>query len=375
MGQDKLRGWLNLPDGPWPPDHYALIGLKRGDGTAEQIEVRVLERLERLRRYQLPHPDEATEGMNLLARALDTLTDPEARRAYDNTLGVKAAAIVEPPPLPQDDIINSLFASVPLEPTETRRIGPYPYQILPDSILLPDVEDEPDVDDDPEFIEGSASELAIRLPIPAAMARLEERAPLPPCDRVQSLCRHARAQRRFARAPLRAEPARLRDERGDDERLPGSPGVAFAGCRRSLIRATDVEEQVVPFRTLQRAARNGRPARGPPARWEDACARAHTPRTSAVAPAQQQKWRRRNVARRRPRWTASSLPRTARVTVPSNATRPLASPANISLNSAATAALMPKLASAGTTASRGAASTSTGLPRIVESVAALSREL
>lgn len=176
MGHDKLRGWLNLPDGPWPPDFYSLVGLQRGEGSAEQIEIRVLERLERLRRYQLPHPDEATEGMNLLARALDTLTDPEGRRAYDKSLGIEQEPVIEPlPRIPQDELIDALFKEAPLEPSEIRRVGPYAYKVLPDVILLPDVEDEPDVDDDPEFIEGSAPELAIRLPAPAAIARLEER--------------------------------------------------------------------------------------------------------------------------------------------------------------------------------------------------------
>src|SRR5688572_450782 len=106
MTSDKLRDWLKLPDGPWPPGHYALIGLQPGDGTPEEIEARVLERLELLRRYQLPHPDEATEGMNLLARALDTLTDPAARQEYDRSLGLHPTKVVEPPPLPTADLLE-----------------------------------------------------------------------------------------------------------------------------------------------------------------------------------------------------------------------------------------------------------------------------
>ena len=90
----------SLSTRPWPPDYYALIGLPVGAGSPEEIEARVLERLELLRRYQLPNPDEATEGMNLLARALDTLTDPDARREYDRSLGLKPKTRVEPPPAP-----------------------------------------------------------------------------------------------------------------------------------------------------------------------------------------------------------------------------------------------------------------------------------
>src|SRR5262245_65486440 len=115
MTHEKLRGWLKIRDGEWPPDHYALIGLEPGIGTPDESEGRVLERLELLRRYQLPHPEEATEGMNLLARALDTLTDPEARREYDRSLGIKVAKRGEPSPA-DDDLFADLFPGVPVLP-------------------------------------------------------------------------------------------------------------------------------------------------------------------------------------------------------------------------------------------------------------------
>src|SRR3982751_5407080 len=113
MTLDKLRGWLNLPDGPWPPDHYALIGLPRGVGSPQEIEARVLERLELLRRYQLPHPDEATEGVDPLPRALDPPPAPHAGREYDKSLGLKPTTKVEPPPHADDDL-NVLFPGIPL---------------------------------------------------------------------------------------------------------------------------------------------------------------------------------------------------------------------------------------------------------------------
>src|SRR5436190_4087968 len=113
MTNEKLRSWLNIPSGPWPPDYYALIGLKPGPTPPDEIESRILERLELLRRYQLPHPDEATEGMNLLAQALDTLTDPEARRKYDRTLGLKPVTRIDPPQ-PAEDVFHNLFPGVPL---------------------------------------------------------------------------------------------------------------------------------------------------------------------------------------------------------------------------------------------------------------------
>ena len=183
MTHEKLRAWLNIPDGHWPPDHYALIGLPVGAGTPEEIEGRVLERLELLRRYQLPHPDEATEGMNLLARALDTLTDPDARREYDRSLGLKLRTKVEPPPPPPDDDLNTLFPGIPLLPVQPEGPAPADEPILPDVInLLPNVEDEPDVDDEPEFLDEPGVEAlpeAIILPVPPAVARLEGEPPRP----------------------------------------------------------------------------------------------------------------------------------------------------------------------------------------------------
>ena len=180
MTHDKLRGWLRLPDGPWPPDHYALIGLPVGAGSPEEIEARVLERLELLRRYQLPHPDEATEGMNLLARALDTLTDPDARRAYDRSLGLKPVTKVDLPPASEDEL-NTLFPGVPLLASQADGPAPPDEPILADDMhLLPLGDDEPDVDDEPELVDEPGVEAlpaAVLLPVPPALARLETAEP------------------------------------------------------------------------------------------------------------------------------------------------------------------------------------------------------
>jgi hypothetical protein len=120
--------------------------------------------------------------MNLLARALDTLTDPDARREYDRSLGVKPATKVEPvQPTPDDDLLK-LFPSVPLLPAHVEGPAPSDEPIVPDVVhLLPLPDDEPDVDDDPEFLDEPAVEAlpeAILLPVPPAVAKLE--APEPP---------------------------------------------------------------------------------------------------------------------------------------------------------------------------------------------------
>ncbi|HJZ92886.1 MAG TPA: hypothetical protein VKE40_18575 [Gemmataceae bacterium] len=179
MSHDKLRHWLKLTGGPWPPDHYALIGLKPGQGSAAEIESRILERLEMLRQYQLPHPDEATEGMNLLARALDTLTDPDARQAYDRSLGIKPAAAEPPPPPPVYDILDTLFPGVPLLPASAAfPTRTYDEPVLPDVIPLPQVLDEPDIDDDPEVVEDVVPDVelpeAILVPTLPAVAKLDD---------------------------------------------------------------------------------------------------------------------------------------------------------------------------------------------------------
>jgi hypothetical protein len=92
MNHDLICAWLDLPDGDWPPDHYSLLGLKPGEADIGRIEEQVHARLERVRRYQLTHPDLVTEAMNRLAQAFVCLTDSAAKRAYDmQLLGSEAA--------------------------------------------------------------------------------------------------------------------------------------------------------------------------------------------------------------------------------------------------------------------------------------------
>jgi hypothetical protein len=238
MIHEKLRGWLKLADGPWPPDYYALIGLQLGAGTPDEIEGRVLERLELLRRYQLPHPDEATEGMNLLARALDTLTDPDGRKAYDRSIGIRSAARVEPQAPPADEGLNALFPGVPLLPARADA----PAQALddeplPEAIVLPAMEEELDVDDDPEFVdEVAAPELpdAILLPVLPAVARLADEQ-VRPATRPKSPRRELYADlarvRKVLRIFERARPYLTDTDRTFARR---TEAIGFMGCLAEL---------------------------------------------------------------------------------------------------------------------------------------------
>lgn len=82
MDNNLLCSWLGLPANDWPPNHFVLLGLTPGVVDVAAVETSVQERMAILRRYQLTHPDLATEAMNRLAQAMICLTDERARVAY-----------------------------------------------------------------------------------------------------------------------------------------------------------------------------------------------------------------------------------------------------------------------------------------------------
>lgn len=89
MEHELICTWLELPAQKWPPDYYALLGLPAGEPNLERIEQNVHDRLAKVRKYQLNHPEQVTEAMNLLARAFTCLTDPAAKKSYDaHLLGI-----------------------------------------------------------------------------------------------------------------------------------------------------------------------------------------------------------------------------------------------------------------------------------------------
>jgi hypothetical protein len=112
MKPEIICEWLGLPDGSWPPDHYRLLDLAPGEADARLIEQRVQQRLETVRRYQMKHPEQATEAMNRLAQAYVCLTEPASKQAYDTALlGGAAVAVAEPVPAltPAPDALAWLF--------------------------------------------------------------------------------------------------------------------------------------------------------------------------------------------------------------------------------------------------------------------------
>jgi len=86
MSRELICAWLKIPADPWPPDHYALLGLEPGEQDTSRIERNVHQCHECLLRYQLTHPEAVTEAMNRLAQAFDCLSNPTTKRAYDAVL-------------------------------------------------------------------------------------------------------------------------------------------------------------------------------------------------------------------------------------------------------------------------------------------------
>lgn len=91
MNHELICTWLNISPADWPPDHYILLGLRRGETDLGRIEQHVHERLARLRCYQLSQPEQASAAMNLLAQAFSCLTNPVAKKLYDAQLPGAAA--------------------------------------------------------------------------------------------------------------------------------------------------------------------------------------------------------------------------------------------------------------------------------------------
>src|SRR5439155_18569631 len=86
---------------------------------APRVEEHVLDRMERLRGFQLTHADAVTDAMNLLARALVTLTDPALKREYDAGLGMGT-----PLELAATSAISSVAAGFSPRESESRGLKP-----------------------------------------------------------------------------------------------------------------------------------------------------------------------------------------------------------------------------------------------------------
>lgn len=160
MDYTLLQSWLRLPAGPWPPDHYTLLGLTPEDSQPKRVEQRVMELMDVLRRHQLRQPELVTVGMNRLAQALVCLMDADERAAYDSANGIVIANT------PAQDVESALPASV-FDRDESERpaaegdsfpentvILEFPYTVEPEPPLS--LDEEPAREARPAIVQAKA---------------------------------------------------------------------------------------------------------------------------------------------------------------------------------------------------------------------------
>lgn len=116
MDVSLLRSWLELPAGAdWPPDPHDLLGFPPGPVDPGEAEVRALDRMDRLRPYQLLHPELVTEGMTRLAQALIAFTEaPSPQPQYE------LAEELPPPSPPAYEVVQELPRTPEAQPAGRR---------------------------------------------------------------------------------------------------------------------------------------------------------------------------------------------------------------------------------------------------------------
>ncbi|MFN8855372.1 MAG: hypothetical protein ACK50P_07395 [Planctomycetaceae bacterium] len=88
MAIDVYKEWLGIPEGPRPPDHYALLRLKQFDDEIDRIRANYKKLNGHVRRYATgQYLDESQALLNEMAKAMLCLTDHDRKREYDETLG------------------------------------------------------------------------------------------------------------------------------------------------------------------------------------------------------------------------------------------------------------------------------------------------
>jgi hypothetical protein len=189
MSHEIICDWLKLPAKAWPPDHYTLLGLRPGEADVERIEQQVHQRLEVVRRYQLTHPEPATEAMNHLARAFVCLTDPVAKKAYDaGLLGDQPAA--PEAAAPDGEAGEEAEAPVRLEAAPAS-VPAASWQEAPPPVRRPAAEAPPPPAPAAPAVTGPAAEARPAAPVAAAVAP----PPREPADPVTEAARSSRARR------------------------------------------------------------------------------------------------------------------------------------------------------------------------------------
>ena len=85
---DVYKEWLGIPEGPRPPDHYALLRVVQFEDDPDKIRKNYKKLNGHVRKYATgQYATESQELLNELARAMLCLTDAERKRDYDRELG------------------------------------------------------------------------------------------------------------------------------------------------------------------------------------------------------------------------------------------------------------------------------------------------
>lgn len=85
---DVYKEWLGIPEGPRPPDHYALLRLVQFEDDPEKIRKHYKKLNAHVRKYATgQYSVESQILLNELAKAMLCLTDAESKKEYDRSLG------------------------------------------------------------------------------------------------------------------------------------------------------------------------------------------------------------------------------------------------------------------------------------------------
>lgn len=85
---DVYKEWLGIPEGPRPPDHYALLRLVQFEDDADKIRKNYKKLNAHVRKYATgQYAAESQDLLNDLAKAMLCLTDAERKQEYDRELG------------------------------------------------------------------------------------------------------------------------------------------------------------------------------------------------------------------------------------------------------------------------------------------------
>ena len=88
MALDVYKDWLGIPEGPRPPDHYALLRLVPFEDEEEKVRKNYKKLNAHVRKYATgQYSVQSQDLLNELAKAMLCLTDVARKREYDRGLG------------------------------------------------------------------------------------------------------------------------------------------------------------------------------------------------------------------------------------------------------------------------------------------------